>query len=144
MIIIMITTCIVHLKALLSQWGDAICVMVMRSQHAHRMQRSLGYSRRISYHYGSQFTLHYTPLNMDRADPPNLISGERWCAIVIHPISFDRRLVGCNGNVFIPELVLKAMFSGKCTLQLCAYTGESAMGVMEYLKNMKELHGVRL
>ena len=57
MIIIMITTCIVHLKALLSQWGDAICVMVMRSQHA---QRSLGYNRRISYHYTAANSLFTT------------------------------------------------------------------------------------
>ena len=81
---------------------------------------------------------------MDHKDPPNPVrGGQQWWAIVIHPISFDRRLVACTGNVFIPELILKAMFSSKCTLQLCTYTGESAMSIMEYLNNIKQLHGVQ-
>ena len=79
---------------------------------------------------------------MDMADPPNPVSGQQWEAIVIHPRSDGSRLVDRTGNVFIPELVLKAMFSGRYTLHLRAYTGESAMGIMDYIDNMKQLHGV--
>ena len=129
-------------QALMTQWGNATCVMVLRSSDAQRLQRSLGYVQRISYHWGSKFNVHYTPLCMDHKDPPNPIRGRQWCAIVIHPISFDRRLVACTGNVFIPELILKAMFSSKCTLQLCAYTGESAVSIMQYLNRIEQLHGV--
>ena len=125
------------------QWGNATCVMVLRSSDAQREQRSLGYVQRISYHWGSKFNVHYTPLCMDHKDPPNPIRGRQWCAIVIHPIKFDRRLVACTGNVFIPELILKAMFSSKCTLQLCTYPGQSAMSIMEYLNNIKQLHSVK-
>ena len=103
----------------------------------------MGPIRRISYHGIGAFNMHYMPLCMDFADPPNAVIGEQWSAIVIHPIHVDRRLVPPTGIVFIPELVLKAMFSSKCTLQLCAYTGESTMSIMEYLNNIKQLHGVK-
>ena len=129
-------------RSLMCQWGNATCVMVLRSSDAQQLQRSLGTVRRISYHYGSKFNIHYMPLCMDGADPPKPITGQEWCAIVIHPKRFDRRLAACTGNVFIPELVLKAMFSRRCTLQLCAYIGESAMSVMRFLKNIKQLHNV--
>ena len=129
-------------RSLMSQWGNATCVMVLRSVDGKRLQSSLGFVRRISYHHGDAFNLHYTPLCMDNADPANPVRGQLWCAIVIHPVSFDKRLVECTGQVSIPELVLKTMFSSKCTLQLCAYTGESAIAVMEFLNKIKRLHGI--
>ena len=130
-------------QALMSQWGNATCVMVLRSDNAKQMQRASKTIKRISYHYGSAFNLHYTPLCMDGAHPPRPVIGQTWCAVVIHPSIFDRRLVASDGDVYIPELVLKTMFSQKCTLQLCAYTGESALGIMDYLNNSKKLHGVK-
>ena len=131
--------------ALMSQWGNATCVLVLRSKDAQQLRRKMPNARRISFHYESdnQFNLHYTPLCMDSADPPNPVAGEHWCDIVIHPIRVDRRLVDSTGSVFIPELVLKAMFSRRCTLQLCAYTMESAINIMEYINAVKKLHGVR-
>ena len=130
-------------SALMSQWTNATCVMVLRSFNAEQLQRALPHVKRISYHYGSKLNLHYVPLCMNHADPPAPVVGQQWCAVVIHPAKLDRRLVAADGDVYIPELVLKAMFSNKCTLQLCAYTGESALGIMKYLQDMKELHGVR-
>ena len=103
----------------------------------------MGNVRRISFHDGSKFDIHYTPLCMDHSDPPKPVEGTQWTAIVIHPKRFDSLLVARTGKVFIPELVLKAMFSSKCTLQLCSYTGESAMSIMEYLHAIKQLHGVK-
>ena len=38
-------------RALMTQWGNATCVMVLRSSDAQRLQRSLGYVQRISYHW---------------------------------------------------------------------------------------------
>ena len=130
-------------RALMSQWSNATCVMVLRGWNARQLQKSLGNVKRISYHDGSKFEIHYTPLCMTRSDPPTPVVGTEWTAIVIHPKMFDARLVSCTGKVFIPELVLKAMFSSKRTLQLCSYTGESAVSIMEYLKAIKKLHGVK-
>ena len=132
-------------RSLMGQWGEATCVMVLRRHNAQMLQAVLGPVRRISYHYGNKFKLHYTPLQMDNADPPTPVTGEEWCAIVIHPMIFATRLVAGDADVFLPELVLKTMFSSKGkdqTLQMCAYTLESAIGIMEYLAYIKQLHGL--
>ena len=130
-------------RALMSQWSNATCVMVLRGWNVRQLQKSLGNVKRISYHHGSKFEIHYTPLCKTRSDPPIPVKATQWAAIVIHPEMCDARLVSCTGKVFIPELVLKAMFSSKRTLQLCSYTGESAGSIMEYLKAIKKLHGVK-
>ena len=96
-------------RTLMSQWSNATCVMVLRSSNAEKMQRELKAVKRISYHYGSKFNLHYEPLCMDHAHPPTPVFGQKWCAVVIHPAIFDRRLVASDSDVCIPK-----WFSRQC------------------------------
>ena len=127
-------------RALMSQWGNATTIMVLRSSNAKALSVELGHVKRITYHYGDAFKLHYQPLIMNGLDPPSPVVGCEWCAVVIHPTR--DRLITSTGRLFIPELVFKAMLSKKSTLQLCAYTCESTIQCMQYLKDILELHGV--
>jgi hypothetical protein len=123
-------------------WINATSVMVLRSSEGRKMQVALGNVRRISYHYGTSFKLHYTPLQMDGAEIAHAIQGADWCVVVIAPRNVKASLVAVDSQVFIPELVLQAMFRGRATLQTCAYACESAVNIKEYLEDMKQLHGI--
>ena len=85
-------------QALMTQWGKATCVMVLRQNNAERLRRSLGNVRRMSFHNGSKFDIHYTPLCMNHSDPPTPVQATQWTAIVIHPKRFDSLLVACTGK----------------------------------------------
>lgn len=135
----------------LLQWPKVTSVMVLRQTNADAMQRVLGPINRISYFTGADmFKLHYTPLNMDGADPPTPVRGQVWTAIVIQPVDSRDRFVasGFNTNRYyeplsIPHLVLRAMLRKKRTLQLCAYTLESAMAIQEYLEQIKKMYKLK-
>ena len=132
----------------LLQWPTVTSVMVLRQTNADAMRRVLGPIKRISYFTGADmFKLHYTPLCMDGADPPTPVHGQVWTAIVIQPVDSRDRFVASEFNttdyyepMSIPHLVLRAMLRKKRTLQLCAYTLESAMAIREYLETIKKMY----
>ena len=126
-------------RSLMGQWSSATCVMVLRDTDARNLSRELGHVKRISYHYNESFQLHYVPLILDLQEPARGVKGVAWCAAVIRP-KFGEGLVGANDRVTVPGLVLKAMCAGQATLQLCAYTCESTLAIMQYLLEVKRLH----
>ena len=79
---------------------------------------------------------------MSGADPPDPVLGEAWGAIVIHPMRHALRLIQETEALYIPEVVLKAMLTGRTPLQLCAYTCESTVECMRYLQDIKQSYGV--
>ena len=130
-------------RSLMEQWENATIVMALRSWNAKLLERKMGPIARLSYFHGPDaFRMHYVPLQMGGEEPPIPVRGATWSAVVIHPTSRSDRLITSAGRLYIPEMVLKAMFSKKSTLQLCAYTCESTLSCMRYLEFIKKLHGV--
>ena len=67
-----------------------------------------------------------------------VIANRRWGAIVIEPAASSEALE----RLHIPTEILKAMPRQKATLELVAFTGESAVASLDWIREQRELHGV--
>jgi len=137
--------------SLMGQWTHATCIVMLRNTDAVRAMRVLRQQarfagaempRRIMLVPVERVNVHYIPQTLAAyEDGVPIWNGDVSVAIVIHPTHAANRLVANDDNVYVPELVFRAMIKQhRATLQLSAWTLDSTLVCHQYLKGMKSLY----
>ncbi len=125
--------------ALMAAWRCR-CIVLLRSDGGELVYERMRLIRRVRLMPTEQVHMHCAPLQMDHSADALIpvIANHRWGAIVIEPAAGSEALE----RLHIPTEILKAMPRQKATLDLVAFTGESAVASLDWIREQRELHGV--
>ena len=124
---------------LMTTW-DCRCIVLLRTEEAERVYERMRRFRRVRIMPTRQVHMHYIPLMMYHNNgamiPVNADRG--WAAIVIEPALGSEALQ----RLHIPTEILQTMLRQKVTLELAAFTCESAVASLDWVREQRELHAV--